>query len=89
MRPFNLTVCTRFSVPSTCAPKPLSLPPALRISDRFYDDVDEMRAFMSMFMELVGMFGSDIPNGCASGCKRGHVNVPSGERRTGHIERRG
>lgn len=39
-------------------------------SERYYDDVDEMRAFMSMFMELVGMFGSDIPtmpNGCGPG----------------------
>lgn len=44
-----------------------------------HDDVDEMRAFMSMFMELVGMFGSDIPNGCGPGCKGGHGHVPSGE----------
>lgn len=52
-------------------------------SERFYDDVDEMRAFMSMFMELVGMFGSDIPsmpNGCGPGCKGGHVQMPPGER---------
>lgn len=51
-------------------------------SERVYDDVDEMRAFMSMFMELVGMFGSDIPNmanGCGPGCKGGHVHVPPGE----------
>ncbi|CBN74776.1 Heat shock protein 40 like protein/ DnaJ domain containing protein [Ectocarpus siliculosus] len=50
-------------------------------SERFYDDVDEMRAFMSMFMELVGMFGSDIPsmpNGCGPGCKGGHVQMPPG-----------
>jgi hypothetical protein len=24
--------------------------------ERYYDDVDEMRAFMRMFMDLVGMF---------------------------------
>ncbi|CAM9929828.1 unnamed protein product, partial [Discosporangium mesarthrocarpum] len=49
--------------------------------ERFYDDVDEMRAFMSMFMELVGMFGSDIPampNGCGPGCKGGHGHMPPG-----------
>lgn len=51
-------------------------------SERYYDDVDEMRAFMSMFVELVGMFGSDIPtmpNGCGPGCKGGHTHVPPGE----------
>lgn len=51
-------------------------------SERYYDDVDEMRAFMSMFMELVGMFGSDIPtmpNGCGPDCKGGHAHVPPGE----------
>ncbi|CAM9626538.1 unnamed protein product [Ectocarpus sp. 13 AM-2016] len=40
-----------------------------------------MRAFMSMFMELVGMFGSDIPsmpNGCGPGCTGGHVQMPPG-----------
>ncbi|CAN0476449.1 unnamed protein product, partial [Ectocarpus sp. 8 AP-2014] len=40
-----------------------------------------MRAFMSMFMELVGMFDSDIPsmpNGCGPGCKGGHVQMPPG-----------
>lgn len=55
--------------------------------DRFFDDVDEMRAFMSMFMDLVGMFGSDVPpvpNGCGPGCKGGHVHVPSGERQMRH-----
>eukprot|EP00636_Phaeomonas_parva_P012590 CAMPEP_0118862588 /NCGR_PEP_ID=MMETSP1163-20130328/7739_1 /TAXON_ID=124430 /ORGANISM="Phaeomonas parva, Strain CCMP2877" /LENGTH=178 /DNA_ID=CAMNT_0006796505 /DNA_START=110 /DNA_END=642 /DNA_ORIENTATION=- len=26
-------------------------------SDRYYNDVDEMRAFMNMFMDLVGVFG--------------------------------
>ena len=34
------------------------------------DAFDEMRASMSMFMELVGMLGSDIPtmpNGCGPG----------------------
>lgn len=50
--------------------------------ERFYDDVDEMRAFMSMFMELVDMFGSDVPrmaNGCVPGCKGGHPHLPAGE----------
>ncbi|CAM9178065.1 unnamed protein product, partial [Scytosiphon promiscuus] len=47
-------------------------------SERFYDDVEEMRAFMSMFMELVGMFGNDMPNGCGPGCKGGHVHAPPG-----------
>ena len=55
-------------------------------NERFDDDVDEMRAFMSMFMELVGMFGSEIPtssmpNGCGPGCNGGHVHVPPGESR--------
>lgn len=50
--------------------------------DRFYDDVDEMQAFRSMFMELVDMLGSDMPpmsNGCVPGCQGGHSHISPGK----------